>query len=182
MLGMVNLLPPKEKKALRLEYRLRLATVALALLAGAVAMGAISLLPSLFIARAQSEELRTDEFLLQQDIESQKGGNASPLLAAANAKLAALAAPQSSKTAPEVFALVIAARPRGVVLTEFQFERHDATRALLRIEGVAPRRGNIIEFTRKLQEEKSFSDISFPISDLAKEEIVSFSVSLTVTL
>ena len=178
---MINLLPEPERKKLRREYFFRLATVCFTLAAFVLAIGAVSLLPTLFYSDIKVKALKENTSSLTEAAKREQGGDSGQLLLATTEKLNVLAADRKNAALEEVFARITAAKPSDTRLTGFAVERQEGDKNLLLVRGVAVRRGDLAAFAKALGQEKDFTTVSFPISDLTQNENLDFSLTITAS-
>ncbi|HEY4517463.1 MAG TPA: PilN domain-containing protein [Candidatus Paceibacterota bacterium] len=175
---MINLLPEQEKKALRWHYRLRLITVEAMLTTLLIGIGGASLLPALFLSITRREALQNNSALLIQKSAGAKDENFAVLLAETKTKLAVLAAKTENLSLEGVIERVTLAKPKGVQLTGFSVNRSANGFHTLSVEGFAPKRNDLAAFVKTLGAEKDFTSVSFPVSDLAVNEKLTFSLTI----
>ena len=169
----MNLLPEQKKRSLRREYRIRLAGLGLALAAGAFFIGAVSLLPALFLTAVKKEAFERGVSALEKELTAEKRTTLADLGEAAK-KLEVLSRGGEDVALEEFFERVSAARPPGMRLTELALAR-EADASVLRVRGMAPRRADLAAFVKTLRD-GGFSNVSFPVSDLAANENLTFSL------
>jgi hypothetical protein len=169
-----NLLPKDTKKNLRNEYVVRMVSMALFLMAAAVGVGAVSLVPTyISISSALDEAKILDE----------KEGNtteSSPLqeLARAAMLLQTLNTKLSAEPMTEIMRGIISVHPDGIQITGVTFDRDPLTFSL---QGNATTRDALVTYKKALEGHDRVTHVSSPISDLAKSSDLEFTLTLTLS-
>ena len=171
---MANVLTQKHKKDLKKEYRLRLSSVALFLLAGAIAAAIVLLLPSFIMARTQQKTLEGEITLLKERVESQLGAEGKDIISVTNAKVAALKQSATQESIEPLFAEIARAVPVGVQVVRIAYDSPGAGE--LSVSGIAANRQSVLAFTDNLKAVEEFTSVDFPISNLAQDTDIVFSL------
>ena len=170
-----NLLSKYHKKRLKEEYYLRFSTVASLLLAVAVGIGVVALIPA-YASVASDLRASKAEYDLRKEMERdneqsvaevQKTKRILELLEAEYEK------EKVTATIDDVFAL----RPEGITIVGFTYTR-SANNATL--EGVAATRDLVAPFARSLESGTRYTNVPVPISDLAQNTDVVFRLDMSV--
>lgn len=174
------LLPTEERHALRREYRLRLAIVMLFFVSCAVALGIVSLLPAYLYSRGQEKEA-----LLRQEalLKSRKESGAEQIekdLVVSEAIAEKIIANEEKIIYNELVQKIISHRKRDLHITSFALSREMTTTTLaaVTLQGRAGTRESLLDFKKQLEGDKTFLRIELPLSDLAKNKNISFSMRL----
>ena len=168
-----NLLPKEQKKALDQEYYVRLATVTALLLSGSVVVGAIALVPAYMHT---ASELRLSDGAYEQ---CQKNVQDNDSLLEEVTRSSAMVTFLEEKYAQEKLTTlldeVLKEQPSGITLTGFSYKRTDS---ILALQGIASTRDLVVPFARSLESNQYFEKAPVPISNLAKNTNLEFSLSI----
>jgi len=177
---MRNLLLEKDKKKIRQEYAIRLAAVALLFAFVAVLLGSIFLLPSFFLSNAKKQAMEERRDIIEQSIAVREQEASLTTLTDANEKLLLLSPPSDTVSLLELLTVVVEAQPSGISIREFFYtaRNSDDGNNELRLSGVAERRENLLAFQNALRKKPIFSSVTLPVSNLAADQNISFSLNL----
>ncbi len=175
---MSNLLPQKEREALQNEYNVRVIVVALTLVSTSIFIGAILLLPSFFLTQSQTESIKRQASVLEESISSRTQDNIEKEISATQEKLSILS-PKDNQLSG-IIRDIIDTKSKNISLSSFFFESNGLNTALLTIRGVALTRDNLVSFSRDLQHNSMLSNVSLPVSDLAANRNITFSMIMNV--
>lgn len=170
-----NLLTKEEKKKLRKEYVIRLGAVATFAVAAGVLAGIVALFPAYI-------NLRTDLTLLLEEAARFEADSAEevarPFTALANTGnlVARLDSVLGAEAVSDITTNIFDLRPTGIAITAISYER-DTSR--ISIEGIAETREALVGYVRAVRESPHFSDVTDPISDLARSADLSFRLQFT---
>lgn len=176
---MLNLLPESERKSLRRGYLLRLVAVALFLLAAAFAAGGVLLLPAYFAARADQAAAVRTLALLERSREISSAEEAGALLGAARRKTEHLAASLGRTSVADLLRRIVAARNSSVALSGFSFEEREGGAWVAGVRGTAAAREALLDFVRRLERDRAFQAVDLPVSNLAGDSDIAFSITLS---
>jgi len=178
---MVNLLPQELQLQVRREYRLRFFTVSLALFIFTMVIGVAALVPYAFsfgfnYFSLTGEQGTTDGVLsdADKDMVAQSESFMSVLVMLDPKKI------KDATLFSDLVALLTSEKPSEVVLTAFIFSKDGETRKKLTVSGVSNSREALVVFSKKLSENKIFSSVDLPISNLSKKTNIDFSITLTM--
>jgi Tfp pilus assembly protein PilN len=179
----MNLLPSTEKEALKKGLKLRFITTASFLSAAFFLAGFIMLLPSYFLILENFSENK-------QDVSSLKIENGSTIEEVLNLpneiefKLKLLQSNIDSASVVDSFSKIIQYLPQKVKINSVSFLRtqdpkgKNSTHIL--ISGVALDRDSLASFSNSLKTSKSFSSVDVPVSSLAKDKNLPFSINISM--
>ena len=172
---MFKLLTEEGRKKVEREYLWRRTIVMLLALTTICIIGLIGLFPSYILSKSrQSEVLERVRIMgnaeLGQDEEDLKGW-----LASANDKLALLD-PKLDTNKPSVFVEeILQTKPAGISITNFSWRKVEGNFEL-RVSGVASDRQTLLTFESQIRNSSYFSDISLPVSNLARDRDIDFQI------
>ena len=176
---MLNLVTPEYHVILQREYRARTAAVALFLLAGVMVIGIGFLFPSYILSRTARLTAQKEIAVVESGL-SNAETSPQAVIEQANKKLVLLSGDTSSSMT-ELLALVISYKPSGLLLTSFFYTAESTDKGSLQISGVAQSRDDLVVLRRSLERQSRFTNVALPVSNLAKNQDIPFTVSLSVT-
>lgn len=169
---MITLLPESERSRVRIEYRLRLSTIAALLSAGVLLVCAGALLPSHFAASIAQRAAAREAAFVSQTVESSALKEAGESVRASQALLAAMKgfeAPRPSAALTEF----LKQRPSGVTVTRIEYSRAE-TGATVRLSGIAQTREKLLTFRQSLKAIPGVANADVPLENLAKAADITF--------
>lgn len=173
---MFNLLPQSERQIITREYRLRLAATCLLFFSLLCLVAIISLVPSLFLS-SQIEKVVKDKFdLLNGELVTISKDNPQDVLAASAKKSDALLMSEDNKKTYEIFDEVIGNRTSGIKLVGINVRTSKTGVREITILGQAEDRESLLSYAKKLDETKSFSNVTVPVSNFAPAADIKFSI------
>ncbi len=173
---MINLIPPEGHKQVRREYLSRVAAVFALLVTGALVGGACLLLPSYILL---SYQLKAQvESAASPEVESEYA-DASRALADTSQLAKRLSAPAGSINTSEILAHVNTNLSAEVALTAFSVSRA-GEKVAVTARGTAQTRESLRKFVETLKRDAFFMDARVPVSDLARDVDLSFTLTLTL--
>lgn len=177
---MMNILPPKEQMAIRREYLARLTIVFLIFCAATFAMASLLLVPRYFALNEQEKNL--DSYI--EIIKS--GDDASEILLSevekVSKQIALLSLNESRLSIYEGALGSIMEARGGVNITSFLYEEAKDDVGTVRLEGRAPDRNELLEFTKRLKNNPLFYDVNVPVSDFVDNIDIKFSIDMHIKI
>lgn len=174
-----NLLPPIEKKEIRIEYLVRLSTVVVLLLTGAVCAGLIALLPTYLKVQSDIATLEFDVGDSRSSATSSTGvgGADQQLLSNVQKTLAVFDDTLRQGQVTEIIDTALSVRPDSVAVegVAYNHESHVVT-----LEGVASSRDALVAYARALEDTPLFGRVPLSLSDLAKNADIRFQLAFSV--
>ncbi|KKS83253.1 MAG: hypothetical protein UV60_C0046G0002 [Parcubacteria group bacterium GW2011_GWA2_43_11] len=170
-----NLLPKEQKKVLEQEYYVRLATVVALTLAGAVIIGCVALVPAYMQVAGEMRLSEETYELHQKDVEDNNS-----LVEEVSQSLSMLTFLEEKYSQEKLTTLldeIFKERPSGITITGFSYKRYDSVLAL---QGIASTRDLVVPFARALEANQYFEKAPVPISNLAKNTNLDFSLSIVL--
>lgn len=173
---MINLIPPQGHRTIRTEYMMRVgATVAMLFSAVAILL-TVALIPTYVLVHAQMRAFNAEDAV-------NTGAADTPDIAEEINRTEAIVMelqkrPETTDTSVFVHAIEAAA-PAGVSFRNFSFGSVKDAPAPIQVRGVAARREDLIALKQALEQNALFATALVPISDLAKERDLSFTITIT---
>lgn len=175
---MANLIPQDAKKIVVREYWLRVASVWMFLLTVAGLIIGALMVPTYILIDSQHQAL-ANRF---SDARSQHDAFASATESITRANTLARYLDRSNNTITfiDLKKMVEASAGQAVTVQQYTFSQEPNKPSPLTISGVASNRTELIAFKDALLTQAVFSDVELPLSNLAGDQNVSFSMTLTV--
>lgn len=171
---MINLIPPRAKKVLLTEYRLRvLSVVMLVVSAASLVALALSVPTSILLAR------QTQSFINNGDLTREIGEERKRIteeLSKTRSLIDHLSRTVKITPYSKIISDLDSLAGSGVSIDQFAFDN----RSKLVITGVASTRTELSFFRDRLEERKDFRTIELPLSSLVKDADLPFSITITL--
>src|SRR3989338_2300163 len=178
---MHNLLPEKNKRRIKSEYRLRLTVLFFfgSALSGIVL--AAAMLPS-YISMQSREEAVVGEYLMAKNSTSAMDEeDLARISEETNEKILSLKSFALGATVSNYVDTVFDIENPGINITGFTFVgRQNEEKADIVVEGVASSRDALVLFKSNLEKQPIFGAVSLPVSNLAKQTDINFNIKLEV--
>ncbi|MCC6290629.1 hypothetical protein IT398_00975 [Candidatus Nomurabacteria bacterium] len=173
---MINLLTPERQQELLKEYRHRRRRVASTL--ALIGFGIALLLLVILFSRLQATKKEVSA-LIAQTPSKETNDNDLALKEATRTLVIARNVKKSSATA--WWEAVFPNRTSGLIITDWQwFADNTSGPAHVSIAGRASQRQALIDFVTTLKQDKIFSTVESPISNLIKNRDLDFTIELTI--
>ena len=176
---MANLLPTKEQEKIKKEYHLRLLVLSFLIVLALSAWAAVLLFPSYLQSREweaiQAGRLET----LKNFTALLKEYDTAGIIKSANMEIGfILEKDRAALKINESISQVLNKQPAGVSLSGFAYQSPAGGAARLTISGVSGNREILQGFADSLKKVGLFSKVDLPISTLAPDRDISFSISI----
>lgn len=177
---MANVLPLQDRKTLRRNYWLRFTITFAFLVTAVMTVGTVSLFPAYFLARGEATEATRYLSLQEEARDITKRDSAVTIARFVDTQIMELTKNETVRASDAIHIVLRdwSVHAEEIVITNFYFENKDKSE--LRLSGVAQDRAALNSFVQTLRADTRFSQVSFPVSDLAREGIVDFSLTLVV--
>jgi hypothetical protein len=174
---MYKLLPEQARAKVKNEYLLRRAVVMVAafILVEVVAMG--GLFPSYILSQARQKEVSDKNVVVKEEEKADE--EVFTWLDDVNTQLKALSPKIDIDRPSENILAVIREKGTGVKLTGFTWIKSDGQTRLV-VSGLAQSRQALLSFEDRLKESGRFTEVTLPVSNLAKDSNINFEVKLTI--
>lgn len=176
----MNILPPKEKKILKKGFILRFYLTATILLGAAFLIGTILLIPSYLLTRSVSVEDEVGEYISSNEIADEILN----LPTEVEIKLGFFQAQLNEVSVSKTLAEVIGQKKSGISVNSISFNRKgqagEKSGVMITVGGIAYDRNSLISFEDALNQSSAFSSVTLPVSNLAKDRNIPFSVNVFV--
>ena len=176
---MANLLPTEQQEKVKKEYRLRLLALAFLVVLFLAAWAAILLYPSYLQSReweaiqaGRLETLKNFTALLEEY-------NMAGIIKSANIQVGLILEKNGAALKiNEAMSQVLNKQPAGISLKGFAYQKFQGAASRLMVSGVSKNRGILQGFADSLKKNNLFSKVDLPISTLAPDKDISFSISI----
>ena len=178
-----TLLPEKEMKSLKREYRTRVFIVLCFFVSCGIIIGIIYLFPAFILSYSQGKDSLEKIDTIQKSRELRGIDTISEELSDNYQMIKKLKTDNGMTKVSEIVFEISKLRPSQISLTSFQINKtkETATSSIsVIIQGKAAARESLITFKKNLENDKRIIKVELPVSDLAKSKNISFSVRLTL--
>jgi hypothetical protein len=179
-----TLLPEKELRTLKREYRIRLTIFVIYFLACSVFVGICALLPSYIYSYSQEKELLVKLASLQEDREKNGSVLAINELAEDAKIIKKLKDHGTNIVYTDIVSQIIGHKPSGLTLSyiDIKSDNVSATTSNVVLQGTAGNREQLIKFRDNLEFDQDISKVELPISDLAKNKNIPYVIKAVIVV
>ncbi|MES2014656.1 MAG: hypothetical protein V4437_02470 [Patescibacteria group bacterium] len=178
---MVNLLPQSEKMKLRTFYYARLWSILALLLTVATLAGSAFLMPAYFLARGEADAATRSLAASEENAKLYAATGAMKDVSLLKERLAILKDYESDAVTELILSRLAGDASGDVGISSISVSFSSATAGKVSIAGKAKTRSSLIDFGKKLSDERIFSGVSVPVSDLVNETNLDFSIPFAFT-
>ncbi len=176
---MINVLPQLEKKGLKHEYNLRLATVCLCNLAFLSLLASLLLLPSYMLSSTKEVYLGEQLATLNKENPEVSLVDLNTFIVKINNTLALFNTNiVQRKISQDVIYPALDARTSNLKINQILFAEHGEIGAELDLHGVAQDRESLQAFKLALEETGKYQSVDVPISSFVKKNDIDFTITL----
>ena len=176
---MINLIPPHAKKEVAHEYWIRVISVWGFLLSTVMAVVLALLFPSYVSPTLQLKAVEAE--MVQGDTTQDGFESVNDVVRAANVVVEQLDMPRVQVEMSEIIAEILRVAGPGIDFKTFAITREIKEIDSISIQGKALTRATLADFRDQLERSALFGSASIPISDLAKEADLPFSIAITLS-
>ncbi|MDD5050630.1 MAG: hypothetical protein PHV93_02715 [Candidatus Pacebacteria bacterium] len=180
---MLDFLPKEIKHLLKGEYALRVATLGLLLSFVLFLLYASFLLPSFFLSRVKENVAvsRAEPVLSSEDMRKSKSLQEDLLTVKKN--LVSLKVNTATSTLPLPIDVIdaVLVRPLGIKINALSYDEATSGTGSLNVTGTASSRDILVAYVKMVQGQRFFTKVDFPISNLASEKDINFTIHATGT-
>jgi hypothetical protein len=181
---MANLITEKQHKSLRLEYQIRLGAMALLIIALLGVIFLAYVIPY-YISVKKNDLVVSEQFKSVISIENKENTSESATWVVTKTldELKAVDLYGKNTLVPsESFAKVIGHKNQNIRITRLNFSLNKAGQGQILVNGIAKNRDGLVTFVEDLKAKGGYTSVESPISDLAKDSNITFTVSLKINL
>ena len=179
---MFNVLPHILKAKIKAEYQVRYVTLVLLLILFLQISFLIFLSPSWIISFYRERDASTQMENIKQSPLAKGASPIASVITDTNKKLFLLnSLLQYPEVAPTV-KIILENKTSPVHLNEFLYTSKNASSSAFLIAGVSETREGLVSFVKSLEKSGNFKTVYLPVSDLAKDKNIDFSITLGVEI
>jgi len=179
----MNLLPTTEKNELRKGLKLRLIVVFLILISISFFIGFVMLWPSFFMTLDYFGSNNSENYSVGNESDSAMEQTLN-LPAEINEKLSILQSDLNAVSVVESFNKIISFLPKEVSLNSVAFSRNqivgEKKGVVITVAGTALNRDSLVAFSNLLKNSNFFSAVDMPVSSLAKDKNLPFTMKIFI--
>lgn len=173
---MFILLPQEQRDFLLKQYHMRLGIVTLFLFSGLVFIALILLVPSYFLAKGERNEILQERKTIEQSIDAESDQDIERALSELNNNISILNTPDQEPSS--LISFIIENKSKSIHLNAFLY-KYSPEESTLSVSGRADSRKELLAFSKKLQSNSEFKEVDLPISNLAKDSNIPFTINIT---
>lgn len=178
---MLNLLSTTEKKKVLVEYRLRLAVIAIFAVGALIFSSLVLLTPSYLLAVSKNNDANNILVALEEKesrVGKEKDVNLQILAVNKNIDLFLKVGTTTVLVPPVAIMKILGIRGSAIKITGFTYDAW-ADQERIVINGIALDRERLSQFVETLKKDPAFTSIELPISSYVKSANIDFSVVIT---
>jgi hypothetical protein len=177
---MINLIPPHARKTVKIEYWVRVGTVWTILVAIGLLIAAVFFLPSYVLIKSQLSAYESSYNEASASDASYQGLESEVQLA--NAQAQRLLTNEATYSFTSILDELELLTTEAIEVEEITMERSETLELKqFTIRGTAATRIDLVAYRDAIEAHSFFTSAELPISNLAKDRDVPFSVTVTVT-
>ncbi len=175
---MFKLLTDEEKDKLKAEYKLRRLVLIVSFLAAIFLIGVVGLFPTYIITASREKDAQNRVEALNKELTGNSSEDIDKWLQDINTKIK-LFTPAADNDRPyEAYLKIISLKPEKIIIEGMGYQKTKANLVEYSVRGIAKDRRSLIDFQNKLNSSADFKNASVPVSDLAKDSDIAFTLSL----
>jgi hypothetical protein len=177
-----TLLPEKEMRILRREYRIRVFIVLIFFISCAIFIGMGFMVPSFILSYTQEKESIRKIELMQKDREVSGIDNILGELSKSGELLKKLKEDADPVVFSDIIRSIINYKSTLISIQAIQITKNKEASSTIEmiVQGKAPTRELVLDFKKKLDQDSRIIKVELPISDLAKSKDLVFSMRITL--
>jgi len=175
---MFNLLPNHSKKIISKDYILRRYAVILGVVVFVQIWLIVFLLPSLVTSYFKNKDLSYQVESMKESNVAKDAGFISDMIVSTNNKLSLY---ENDFNYPQIVPIikdVLSYKSQSISFTDFMYEFTGSSSATISLRGRAMTRESLVSFVRNLEASNLFKEVDLPVSNLAKDKDIDFTVNL----
>ncbi len=178
---MRNLLTDQTKHRLRAKYLNSLFFIMFLLLSTAIIIGAGALVPSYLLSQSRKSVVENKANLVKKGLKQREPELSTEALKFARSEIGLLSESKGEKLFSDRLRRILEKKPPGISITSFSYVAGSDEEGSLNISGTALSREDLLSLERGLKNEPDFTSVVLPVSNLAKEKDISFSLVIKGT-
>jgi hypothetical protein len=173
---MINLIPPEGYKMIKREYLLRVGAVYCFLFSVVCVLIGVALIPMYVLVHAEINEVSFEAVREQGTAEVLK--NADTTIAITSNVLSQLSAKESTFLISTAIGEIQRLAPEGVTFETFYIDGAKDGVEKIQVQGASPTREKLAQLKTALEASEMFQTVEVPISDLARDVNLSFTIAI----
>lgn len=178
---MLNLLKPEQKKQIIHEYHVRFFVLVFVMLFCVEVLAVILLLPSYLTSKARSDALNSKSSILQAQSISEQGAALNDLIKKTNDYIGVFLASATSTSVSAALHAVVDNRGNAVKINGLVYSVQNGVQQIT-VQGVAASRQDLLDFIKRLKQQKGVLSANLPLSDFSQAQNITFSLVVIESL
>lgn len=181
---MANLITEKQKKVVKQEYFIRLASMSVFLLS-LLGIFLLTYVALYYVSLTRNDSIIADQLKSVIDIENKEnvGESVTRLVARTNDQLKTLDLYALDPLVPSVnFEKIINQKNTGIKINRLSFSLIQKKQGQFIVSGIASNRDALVTFIEDLKTTPSFISVESPVSDFARNSNITFTVNIKTKL
>ena len=174
---MFTFLPNGYKEEIMREYRKRVVVVFLSLCIILATLSLALVMPTFLSLYFERAETFVDQAEAERMQDASENTSIIANISRLDARLSAIEKISAERTIISFFERVMVQAGNGISINSLTVMR-DEKNGTIRVEGIASTRESLVNFSRSLQGEPSFASVDLPVSSLAKNRDIPFSIGI----
>ncbi len=176
---MINLLPPQGKSLTVREYWVRVLSVWGFLLSAVCVLSTFFFAPSYVLVQLQIRG--TNESVQVEDDSQTEYKTKEDVIRKTNVLIEQLSTSKESSSISEIMEEIVDRAGTDIFIENFDFTFAEQNPTKATIQGMAENRNQLAEFKRTLEDSGRLEAVTLPISDLAREKDLPFTITVNIT-
>ena len=175
---MFKLLTEEESRKVRHEYAMRRMVIILSSLILVLVVGVIGLLPTYVLSTIRYNEAQERSRIVANGNQREASSDPKAWLSKINRQLRILSPKLDTDRPSDLIDEIVDQRTSGIKLTGFSWVKSDG-KINLTISGTSRDRQTLLSFESRVNALDNLSDVTLPISNLAKDKNIDFQIKLS---
>lgn len=177
---MFNLLPENLRERIKKEYRFRLTIVVLSFIILSQISFLVFLFPSWLISFYKEKDFIVKSDEISKTISALDVASTTSFIKVLNERLLNINDAMEYPMMMPIFDSILSVRSPSIRLSGIYYTASDSNSAVVTISGMSDKRDSLVFFTENLRKIESFSKVDLPISNLAKDKNIDFTISINI--
>ena len=177
---MFNLLPENLKKQITKEYKLRLFIVAMFSLIIVQASFLVFLFPSWLVSNYKEKDFSSRNDEVNKSLSALDISSTTAFIKSLNARLVVINDGLEYPRLVPVVDTILSKKTPSIKIGAVYYTSNSATTGTLTVSGVSSTREALVSFADKIKEVEYLKKVDLPISNLAKDKNIEFSINMNI--
>ncbi len=177
---MFNLLPEKVRSKIKKEYLFRRGIVVMIFVISLQVLFLVMILPTWFVTIYKERVVRDEADKMNKYLSTLNMGPVNEKIKAINQKMSILNNALEYQSVTPFFDIVLSRKTESIFINRLAYTFTSPTSATIVVDGVSANRESLVGFVKSLERTGKFIAVDLPISNLAKDKNISFSLKITV--